>query len=99
VRLRLSESATVRLTPQRRAAGHRVGGACVRTTRANRRRPACTRYVVVRGAVTRKAKAGSLRIALSGRRLAKGRLRLVLVASDAAGNASAPAGIAVRVLR
>jgi hypothetical protein len=55
--------------------------------------------VIVRGRLTRKAPEGRLQIVLKGRRLTAGRLRLELVATDAAGNTSAPARATVRVLR
>lgn len=99
----LSEAATVRLGVERAAGGRRVGGGCVRPTRANRSERACTRYVVLRGGVTRRLGAGSTRFrfagSLGGRRLAPGRHRLVLVAADAAGNASTARRVTVRILR
>jgi hypothetical protein len=103
VRFTLSEAATVRLGVERATAGRRVGGGCVRQTRANRSRRACVRYVVVRGVLTRKLAAGAARVRfdgrLGGKRLATGRYRLVLVGTDAAGNASLARRTAVRILR
>jgi hypothetical protein len=103
VRFRLSEAATVRLGLERATTGRRVGGGCVRQTRSNRSRRACVRYVVVRGVLIKKLLAGAARVRfdgrLGGKRVASGRYRLVLVATDAAGNASPARRAAVRVLR
>jgi hypothetical protein len=102
VRFGLSEAATVRLGAERATTGRRVGGGCVRQTRGNRSRRACVRYVVLRGVFTRKLAAGVARVRfdgrLGGKRLATGRYRLVLIATDAAGNASPARRPAVRVL-
>jgi hypothetical protein len=103
VRFTLSEGATVQLGAERAQQGRRVGGSCVRPTRSNRSRRACVRYLTVRGAITRASSAGPNRVAFSGRlgalRLAPASYRLVLTATDAAGNVSAPARAAFRVLR
>ncbi len=103
LRFRLSEAATVRVGVERATRGRRVGGGCVRPTRANRSKRACVRYVVLRGGVTRRLRAGSVRLRfagrLGGRRLARGRYRLALVATDAAGLASTTRRVTVRILR
>jgi hypothetical protein len=103
VRFTLSEAATVRLGLERATTGRRVGGGCVRQTRSNRSRSACVRYVVVRGVLTKKLVAGAASVRfdgrLGGKRLAVGRYRLVLVGTDAAGNASPARRAAVRILR
>ena len=103
VRFTLSEAATVRLGLERASTGRRVGGACVRPTRSNRSRHSCVRYVVLHGAVTRSLGAGTVRVRFDGRlgskRVASGRYRLVLVATDTAGNASPARRINVRILR
>ncbi len=103
VRFTLSEAASVRLGLERATTGRRVGGGCVRQTRGNRSRRACTRYVVLRGVVMRRLAAGAARVRfdgrLGGKRLAAGRYRLVLVATDAAGNTSPARRAAVRILR
>jgi hypothetical protein len=103
VRFTLSEAATVRLGLERATTGRRVGGGCVRQTRANRSRRSCVRYVVIRGVLARKLAAGAARVRfdgrLGGKRVATGRYRLVLVATDAAGNASPPRRASVRILR
>ncbi len=89
--VRLSEAATLRLAVQRRLPGKRSGKRCVKPTRKLRRARSCTRTPAVR-TLTRKLKAGTNRIAFSGRiatrRLAPGRYRFVLRATDAAGNRS-----------
>jgi hypothetical protein len=103
VRFTLSEAATTRLGLERATTGRRVGGGCVRQTRSNRSRRACVRYVVVRGVLSKKLVAGAARVRfdgrLGGKRVASGRYRLVLVATDAAGNASPARRAAVRILR
>jgi len=64
----------------------------VKPTRRNRRARACTRYVSVRGGVTKAFAAGSRAVRFTGRmnnkRLKVGRYRLRLRATDAAGNSS-----------
>ena len=52
VSYRLPEAAAVRFTVQTAASGRRVGGRCVRATRANRRAKPCTRYVPLGGGFT-----------------------------------------------
>jgi hypothetical protein len=101
VSYRLAATATVRLTAERAARGRRVGGACVRPSRGNRGRPACTRFVRVRGALSRTGKAGANATVfggrVGGRRLAAGRYRLAAVARTAAGS-SVPRRAGFRVL-
>ena len=86
VRATLSEAATMVYAIARELPGRRVGRRCVRQTRANRRRPRCTRLVAA-GTLRRAHPAGALRFTLN-RRLAAGRYRVTLVATDAAGNRS-----------
>jgi hypothetical protein len=103
VSYRLSEAAPVTFTVERRAAGRRVGGRCVRPTRANRRRPRCTRYVRVRGSFIHRGRAGANSFKftgrLAGRKLSPARYRLVGIAKDAAGNISTPARASFRIVR
>ena len=87
ISFRLSEAATVKLTVQRAARGRKVGGRCLKPSARNRRAPRCTRFVDVKG-LTVTGTAGTNRISLS-KKLAKGRYRVVAVATDAAGNRSA----------
>jgi PKD domain-containing protein len=102
IRFRLDEAASVRFTVARRAAGRRSKGRCVKPTRKLRRAKRCTRYVKA-GAFTRARPAGAARVAFSGRigskPLRRGRYRLVLVATDAARNASKPVTLAFRIVR
>lgn len=87
VRFSLSEPATVRLAAERPTRGRRVGGGCVRQTRANRSRRRCTRFVVERGATAVRARAGRSRVRFRVP-AHTGAHRLAAVATDAAGNAS-----------
>jgi hypothetical protein len=98
----LSDAATVRITVERAALGRRVGGACVRPSRGNRGRRACTRFVRMPGARRHAARKGANRTAFSGRiggrRLGAGRYRLAALAANAAGT-SATRRAGFRVLR
>ena len=58
VRYTLSEAARVRFSVQRRTTGRRVGRRCVKTTRRNRSRRRCTRFVRVRGSFTHAGRRG-----------------------------------------
>lgn len=103
ISFRLSEPARVRLTFQRAGAGRRVGRRCRRATSRLRSRPPCRRYVRVRGALERQAKAGPNRLRFYGRldrrrRLRPGLHRLALVATDTAGNRSLPRRAAFTLL-
>ena len=92
VSYRLSEAATVSFRVQRAAAGRRVGGRCRRPTRANRTRPRCARYVLLRGSLRHAGSAGPNRFKftgrLRGRKLRPARYRLRARSVDAAGNTS-----------
>lgn len=102
IRYSLSEAATVTFAVQRRTVGRRVRGRCRKRTRANRSRKHCTRFVPV-AAFAQPAAAGANTTRFSGRigrrALKPGRYRMLLVARDAAGNASTPAKLAFRVIR
>jgi Tol biopolymer transport system component len=92
IRWRLDEAARTTLTFAKAANGRRVRGRCVRPTRANRRRPRCTRYLT-KGALSFRGKVGLNRVRFQGRlsrtrRLTIGRYRLRVGAVDAAGNRS-----------
>jgi hypothetical protein len=71
----------------RKLPGKRVGGRCVRRTKANRRRRSCTRYVGVRGSFDQAGQTSSnslrFRGRLAGQRLKPGSYRL---------NATLPSG-------
>ena len=92
VSYRLSEAATVSFRVQRAAAGRRVGGRCRRPTRANRPRPRCARYVLLKGSLRHAGSAGSNRFRftgrLRGRKLGPAAYRLRARSVDAAGNTS-----------
>jgi hypothetical protein len=103
VRYRLSEASSARFTVQRARKGRRKGRRCVAPTRKNRKAKRCTRYVRLKGGFTRVSQAGlnSFRLTgrLRGRKLAPGRYRLVLVATDAAKNKSKPKRAKFRIVR
>lgn len=97
VSYRLSEAASTRFTVERATRGRRRGRRCVKGRRGRR----CTRYVRLRGSFTQTGTAGlnSFRFMgrLRGRALRRGKYRLVAVATDAAGNRSAPVRRAFRI--
>ncbi|MDX6698832.1 MAG: hypothetical protein QOE65_2229 [Solirubrobacteraceae bacterium] len=101
VRYRLSEAATVTFTIERQLAGRKVGRRCVAQTRANRRRPACPRFVPA-GSFVHAGKAGANSFKFSGRvagrKLAPARYRLVAVAVDAARNRSVAIRVSFRIV-
>lgn len=103
VSYKLSEKAVVRFRVERALRGRRVGGRCVRPTRANRSKPRCTRYRTLRGAFSHRGKAGTNNFKFSGRlrgsKLKPGRYRLRSVATDAAGNRSARKRVRFRIAR
>ena len=98
----LSEDARVAFTIERRSAGRKVGGKCVRATRANRRRKSCTRFVRATG-FAQQGKLGANARKFSGRvgkrKLTAGRYRAALRATDAAGNRSGVRRVSFRVVR
>ncbi len=69
-------------------------------TKSNRGKPHCLRYVEA-GALSYKASAGAGRFPFAGRvaghALKPGAYRLTLVATDAAGNSSAPAKLSFTI--
>ena len=91
---RLSEDAATTLTFQRARPGRRVRGRCVRPTPRRRSRPRCKRFVSVRPALRfPDAHAGLNTIRFQGRltrrkRLRLGTYRVVVGATDSAGNVS-----------
>jgi len=102
VSFRLSEAATVRFTIERRARGRKAGRKCVAPRPRNRGARSCVRWLKVRGQIERTGVAGSNSFRftgrLTGRKLAPGSYRVVSVATDAAGNPSAVARRAFKVL-
>ena len=101
VRFRLSEAAKVRFTVARASKGRRSGRSCVKPTRRNRRAKSCTRYLAMRGGVSKAFEAGTRGVRFTGRvrnkRLKVGRYRLRLRATDAAGNSSPTVSRAFRI--
>lgn len=103
LRLRLSESARVRLVFERRAQGKRVNGRCLAPIRARAKRPNCVRFIAA-GALTRPTlAAGARRIAITGRigrrALRPGAYRLSVTAIDAPGNRSAVRRVTFTIVR
>ncbi len=104
ISFRLSEKARVTLTFSRKTTGRKVGRRCVKPTRKNRTRRRCTRYVKA-GTLRINGKAGANRVKFQGRlsrrkRLALGRYRLTVGATDSAGNKSRTSRpVAFRIVR
>jgi len=102
--LRVSEASKLTITLQRERPGKRGGTKRKPTCRAVTRAPKNHACVALSndGTITRALKAGSVKIALDGRvgghKLTVGPHRLVLVARDAAGNASKPVTVRFTVL-
>jgi hypothetical protein len=98
---RLSEAATVTIAIERRAAGRRLGGRCVKPKRRNRDRRRCARWVR-RGRLVTRASAGRNSTPFSGRlkrrALRSGRHRARLLAVDAAGNRSQERRVSFRIV-
>jgi hypothetical protein len=103
VRYRLSEDASARFTVQRVVPGRRVGRRCVAPNRRNRGRRRCRRHRSVPGSFSHRGIAGTNGFRFSGRlrgrKLRPGAYRLTIVATDAAGNRSAPRRGAFRIVR
>lgn len=102
LRFTLSEAARVVVTVERALAGRRVGTSCRKPTRANRGRRACTRYAGARRlTIAGRSGANSVRLTgrIGGRALTRASYRARLVATDAAGNRSAPRDLRFRILR
>lgn len=97
----LSEAARVVFTIQRATTGRKVRRRCVRQTKRNRRAKRCRRYVTRgRFAVVSSADVNTHKFSgrIGRRKLAAGRYRAVLVATDLAGNASKPKRVAFRIV-
>jgi CSLREA domain-containing protein len=105
-RFSLSEAAKVTFTIERRSKGRKVGKRCRKPTRGNRKRKRCTRYVKMRS-FSRAGKAGKNRVAFSGRvkkgrrvrKLARGRYRASLRATDSGGGKSKLRRVSFRIVR
>jgi virginiamycin B lyase len=92
LKLTLSEAASVRVRWERKLAGRRKAGRCVKPRRAPHGRR-CARFKAL-GTQTRSGVRGANRLAIAGKierhTIPAGFYRLTLVATDAAGNASKP---------
>jgi TolB protein len=91
----LSEAASTSVSFQRATPGRKVGKSCVKQTAANRTKKACTRYVNAGALKAFSAKAGGSKVRFQGRlsksrSLSPGTYRVVVGATDAAGNRSQP---------
>ncbi|MEA2613653.1 MAG: hypothetical protein QOI52_1612, partial [Chloroflexota bacterium] len=95
----ISGRGSVTLLLQRGVPGHLKNGRCVA---GNRRRQGCTKYSTMAKIVRRAAKAGPMAITqprkVHGRRLPRGRYRVVVTPANAAGHAGKPQTLAL-VLR
>jgi hypothetical protein len=87
----LTEGANVGVVVQKAGKGRRVRGQCRRQTRRNRTRPRCTRWVRI-GSFAGTGNAGANRVTIPRRlrraNLAPGLYRVLVTATDAAGNAA-----------
>jgi CSLREA domain-containing protein len=102
LRWKLTETAKIVATVARATTGRRSGTRCVALTKKNARAKRCTRYRTVgRITIAKAALTGSYVVTgrLGTRALAAGRYRLTLVATDAAGNASAPRQLTFKIKR
>jgi Tol biopolymer transport system component len=89
----VSEPVLVRLEIAKLSAGKRKGKRCLKPSKVKGRAKACVREGAAKLVQTTRVEAGkrSLRFtgAVNGKRLPRGRYRLILTATDAAGNATA----------
>lgn len=101
-RYTLSEAATVTFTIQRAYVGQRSGKRCVEARQAGAKRKRCTYYTRV-GVLTRQRPSGKSVTPFSGRigkrALRPGAYRVLIGATDAAGNASTPKRLAFTIAR
>jgi hypothetical protein len=98
----LSERATATFRVERVSSGRVVGRRCVTATRSNRGARRCTLYRLLSGRFSRAGSPGlnAVRYAgrLAGHALSRGRYRLDLMATDAAGNRSRVLRAAFRIV-
>ena len=96
----LTEAAKLQVQVARVSPGRRMSGKCIAPSHANRHKPRCTRYISI-GRFSASALAGASSVPFSGRvgghALAPGSYRATIVATDAAGNGSAPATAAFTI--
>ena len=98
----LSEQAAVSLRIERALRGRRSGRRCVRPKRSLAKKRRCTRFKRA-GTLARPGRQGRNSVRFSGRigkrALARGRYRLTITATDAAGNRSKPRRASFRIVR
>jgi hypothetical protein len=99
----LSEAASVRVVVDRSAQGRRAGGKCRAPSKANRKRPRCTRFVRIGGTVKLTGKSGANSIKFNakvgGRSLKPGKYRATATATDSAGQTSAAVKASFKIKR
>jgi hypothetical protein len=98
VRFTSSRAGRANISVDRLTSGRRIGGACVKELRSNRRRHTCPRYVTQRRAVTA-VKMGRNVWTLPGRSLDHGRFRVSVTVTAPDGTRSQPATAALSVKR
>jgi len=99
----LNELATARLVFTQRASGRKAGGRCVAQTKQNSRRRRCTRTVTA-GALSFAAHAGANTVRFQGRlsstkKLRPGPYTLVINATSASGQHSAPQSLNFTIVK
>jgi hypothetical protein len=101
LRFAISERATVELIVEAARPGRRAGSSCVAPTRANRFDAPCTRWIALAGHRTVRARRGVAAVTVTRRPttrlLGRGRYRLALIATDAAGNQARPRTVSFTV--
>ncbi|HWH93610.1 MAG TPA: hypothetical protein VNT03_07100 [Baekduia sp.] len=100
----LTRAATLTVRVQVGRPGRRAGSSCVKVTRANRRRAACTRFVPTTRRKTLRPATKVVRFVVTSsfgasRSLAAGTYRLSVSALDADGNRSGPRTVNFKVIR
>jgi hypothetical protein len=96
IRLTLSDAAAVTIRVQAILPGRRKGKACAAPTQKLRKSKRCTRYVT-KLTLNRHGTVGSNRITLSTSKLARGKYRVLVRATDVAGNRSRELSVPLRV--
>jgi IPT/TIG domain len=98
----LNEAATVRMSFTQRVGGRKIKRKCVAPTRANRKKPKCTRTITV-GTLNFQGHAGTNTVRFQGRlsrvkSLKPGRYTLTLTASGSAGLQSTPRSVSFTIV-
>jgi hypothetical protein len=99
----LNEQATVSFAFTQQVGGRKVKGKCVAQTKKNRRKSACKR-TVTRGTLTFTGHTGMNRVSFQGRishskKLGLGSYRLVMSATNAAGQHSSPRQLSFTIVK